>query len=430
MNAILEPRGGFCLNTDADNSNKRDNLNVLAITAIQYETSINQRAHHLFPFLKSRCNLTLAYTRTPGSAKSFWKKLKIVLTYKTEIFEEAGDKRIVQISGFQPRSKFGVIGDILFTIGLVWSLRSNVGKYDICIAGTPWAGVAGVILKRWGRVEHLVYEDLDLFPEFMEDGLQKRFITSIENYAVRHCDLLVCVGQELAELRKSQFGKQAIVVPNGVDLELFRQADLNVKHPPTLIYMGTLEEWCGAEIPLQALPELCRVYPDIRYLILGKDEEQYAAYLKKLVSDLEMQDHVKFLGHCDYQELPRYLAEADIGIATFKPSQLMKYAFTLKIVEYFSAGLFVIGTAIGETARILANIETAKAIGFNSDEFLEAALMMLKMREDAVLRRKSVEAAQGYGWDQLLETEWLEIQESYELRKGKQASSRDDEFER
>jgi len=85
------------------------------------------------------------------------------------------------------------------------------------------------------------------------------------------------------------------VIPNGVDLSEFSNSERIQKEPPTILYVGRLEEYKGVQHIIQALPLLDK---GLRLQIVGKGP--YKGRLVKLIDRLGLNARVSF-----YQDLPR-----------------------------------------------------------------------------------------------------------------------------
>lgn len=78
----------------------------------------------------------------------------------------------------------------------------------------------------------------------------------------------------------------------------------------------------GLHFVVQALPELVREYPDVKVYVAGYEpykkndsraffKKGYAAYLKKLILDLGVQDHIEFTGPLNADEVAKKLASVN-----------------------------------------------------------------------------------------------------------------------
>jgi len=387
-----------------------DEMKAIILTTIDFDKYINQRTHHIANFLKSRVALTILSISHPDVSGSILGKLYAILVSNASKSRREGITHITVSTRLGPFPRVVLLGDLLLIGHMVRSLlKIKAEEFDICIAESPWAGVAGWMLKKLGRIKFLVYEDLDLFPEFIhKNSIAKRVVRWLESFAIKKCDLLITVGEELAELRKTTLGKNAVVVENGVDYINFSKVKSNYDGPLTMIYIGSIEDWAGVLLPIEALPTIRKHVPDVRYLIVGSGSKECEEKLKRKIIEYGFSDCVEFLGRKQYQELPGYLQQSNIGIATFRPIPLMKYAFTLKVMEYLAAGLMVIGTDIGETGRVLRKTSAGIPIAYNTESLVEA-VKAFKQSDMKELSKEAKEFASAYSWDILMEKEWQAI---------------------
>jgi glycosyltransferase involved in cell wall biosynthesis len=256
----------------------------------------------------------------------------------------------------------------------------------------------------------LVYDDWDYFPgEQARDPFWHWVMRFRERVCVRAADAVISVSSSLRQLREEQGAKRTALVPNGVDLGLFRQAQQRIPHPPTLVYMGSLAHAWGADLPIAALPEIRRSVPEARYMVIGRGPDE--ARLRVMASELGLDGAVHFCGNQAYQDLPRFLAEADIGVATSRDTEFRRHACPLKIVEYMAAGLPVIGTQMGETQAIIEKAMAGEAVRFSPQAFAHAAVTLLSDRgKYDQYARNALAFAERHDWQHLLD-DWLALVE-------------------
>jgi glycosyltransferase involved in cell wall biosynthesis len=113
-------------------------------------------------------------------------------------------------------------------------------------------------------------------------------------------------GQSLAEIKTA--AREAIL----------RQHDLK---PETRIVLSVsrLHPFKGVEFLVKAAPAVLATAPDTVFLIAGPRRNtptfgDYAGYLEKLITDLGIADHVRLIGGLPHDEVPRYLAGADVVV--------------------------------------------------------------------------------------------------------------------
>lgn len=386
------------------------NENILVLTIIDFTQVLNQRTHHIVRDLLDRGESVTVFFRRRPPACTFWQRFRYLLFVHPR--KEKISDQLTYYSNesmYSPSGYFRVLGDIAVVTQMMYTLvRLIKTRHKLCIAASPWAGVAGIMLRKLGLIDKLVYEDLDYFPAFIPDRyVEKRFINWLEKLSVRHADVVISISEELAMLRRAQTNVRVEVVENGVDYSRFAGHRSTEPHPPTMIYVGSIEEWAGVDIPVKALPRIVERIPDIRYMVLGGGPRKFEKHFTELISSSDFKSHVSWLGTKKYSDLPKYLAEADIGIAVFQPIELMKYAFTLKIVEYMAAGIPIIATAIGETERVVSKAQSGVLIDYSVEQFADAVIELMQDTERRkIFSENGHRFAAQYDWDQLLEKEY------------------------
>lgn len=272
-------------------------------------------------------------------------------------------------------------------------------RYYLAVIDGPESALLALILKRTGRVQYLIYYDIDYYPGVHPgwSGLLSRR----ERLLCRVADAAASVSRPLAALREQQGAKVAAVVPNGVEFDRFYAANLvRGDHPPTLIYTGSLDERWGVDLPVRAMPMLRQQIPDIRLLIAGRGPAEKE--LRRLAQDLNVEDSVRFEGFVPYPNLPRLLAQADIGVATSRSNAFRQYASPLKIVEYMAAGLPVICSGGGEAEQMIEESRAGTNIPFEPEAFAAAVqAIWASPNELAAARDAATTYARSRSWEQM-----------------------------
>jgi glycosyltransferase involved in cell wall biosynthesis len=283
--------------------------------------------------------------------------------------------------------------------------------YDYIIAETPWGGMVGSLLKNEAKRSNiLIYEDMDYFPGFYTKcQFRHNAMKLLEQGVLRDVDLVITIGEKLKRERERVTEKEVLVYHNGVNFKSFTKAHQKEQGAPTLLYMGAIEEWAGVDLPVYALPHLIERFPNIKYVVVGSGP--YLEELEELTCRLSVREHVEFKGLHPYSALPDFLKKADIGIAVYRPIDLMKYAFTLKVVEYGAAGLPVIATAIGETEEYVNKNRSGVLIEHNVQQFISAVVKLLEDRQlYEECCQNGIAAASHMDWETILEERHNAIQ--------------------
>jgi glycosyltransferase involved in cell wall biosynthesis len=241
--------------------------------------------------------------------------------------------------------------------------------YRVGVVHGPESTFLALLLKKTGRVAHLIYYDIDYYP-----GVYRRWTRLVswrEQTVCREADAVASVSRPLATLREKQGARTVAVIPNGVEFQRFYSANLMRKeHPPTLVYSGSLDKRWGVDLPIRAMPLIRRQIPACQLLIAGRGPAEQE--LRQLAITLGVGDCVHFKGFVPYSNLPSLLAQANVGIATSRDNAFRKYASPLKIVEYMAAGLPVICSGGGEAEQMIEESQAGENIPFSPVAFAEA----------------------------------------------------------
>jgi len=299
--------------------------------------------------------------------------------------------------------EFGIFPSLLLTY--VARIRDCV---DVFIGEGHWEILLGLILRALRRARVVVYDDFDYQPGFQPiSGLRRRMTAGLERFGIRHADLVISVGERLASLRRAQGAREVRVVPNGVDVRRFGMARLQRQtggpRRPTAIYIGYLGAWAGVDLVLDAAALAARQIPNLRVIILGHGTPLELEALRTGIHRRGIASTVEYRGRVPYEALPAHLADADLGLAMFRPLDLTRYAFPLKVVEYMAAGLPVVTTTDTEAADLVISSGVGAAVPFEADAVAEAVVDLLRHAERRLGKGAAAfRAAQAFDWGLLM----------------------------
>lgn len=297
----------------------------------------------------------------------------------------------------------GLIDPLIQDLWISAIVRKHLAPYyDIGIVHDPESALMARWLKKSRRVGFLAYHDIDYYP-YVRSRWQKT-IAWRERMVVRDSDAVVSVSRPLVKLRKEQGAKHVLYLPNGVNFKRFSEAnrrrDAAGMRPPTILYSGTLDLRWGVDLPLQAMPALLQRVPEARLLIAGTGPAE--GKLKALSESLGLREAVSFLGMVPYEDLPRIMASADVGLATSREDIFRHYASPLKIIEYMAAGLPVICSGGGEAELMIDESKGGINIAFGPESFVQATLTLLTRPAELAARRQAAIAyASSRSWERL-----------------------------
>lgn len=183
-------------------------------------------------------------------------------------------------------------------------------------------------------------------------------LRAVESWVLRGASLVLSVSEGVAG-RVTELGvpaERVVTVGNGVDTAVFTPAG---ETPPTsepyLVYAGTMSEWQGAGVFIEALARHRAQGGRLRIVFLGQGSEVPA--LKALAERL-VPDAVDFLGVVPPTEAATWLRGAVAALVSIKPGLGYDFAKPTKIYAAAACGTPVIfagrgaGVELVETAHL------------------------------------------------------------------------------
>jgi glycosyltransferase involved in cell wall biosynthesis len=275
-------------------------------------------------------------------------------------------------------------------------------KYDLFVGVDSLNALAGLVLKKLGKVRKVVYYTIDYVPERFEGSLLNAAYHKADSYCATHCDEVWNVSERIAEAREKYQGISRKkypqkVVPIGVWPKKVRVLPFSRIKRHRLLFVGHLLEKQGVQYVLDALPEISRKIPDFEFLVVGGGE--YENELKKQAKRLGVEDRVTFTGWVkERKKIDSIMADSAIAIAMYqKYDERGNLSFTYfadptKVKDYLSAGLPVIMTDVAHNAREIERAGCGKVIRPDKGDVARAVVGMMKdcaaLRESRAKARK------------------------------------------
>jgi glycosyltransferase involved in cell wall biosynthesis len=272
------------------------------------------------------------------------------------------------------------------------------GHYDLMVATSPPLFVGGVALAL-GALRRIpfVFEVRDLWPESavamgeLKNPRYIRWATRLEESCYRQARHLVTVTQGLADrlIERGIAGSKVSVIPNGANTDMFRplpqaraqvRSRLGLANQFVVVYAGLL----GIAQGLHVLIEAARLLRDesIHFLFVG--DGPVRADLEKVVETYGL-SNVTFVGAVPREDVPEYLAAADIATVVFMDTPLFQRSMPSKMFDALACGRPVLLSAPeGEAASVLRQSGGGIHVAPESPDAIADAVRRLKGRPDEI----------------------------------------------
>ena len=220
-----------------------------------------------------------------------------------------------------------------------------------------------------------------------------RAYAALDKLQLRYFDRICPVSEAVAStLERSLVPRDKItVVQNGIDVEKFSAGTPSLKdlarYKGKLIvgYVGRLAREKGLDVLLRAARGVVKQVPNTEFVFVGEGPERES--LQVLATDLELHNHVSFLG--PRSDLPDLYASFDIFVL---PS--LGEGMPLVVLEAMAAGKPVVATEVGAVPRVLRDGALGLLVQPNDSAALKSALVALLQESEkrSVFGRAGFEA--------------------------------------
>lgn len=160
----------------------------------------------------------------------------------------------------------------------------------------------------------------------------------------------ICVSHTSKEntvLRSGLPPEKVFVIPNAVDTAMFKPAPTRLsRHEIVIVVISRLVYRKGADLLVEVIPEVCRLYPNVRFIVGGDGPKRVR--LEEMREKHSLQDRVEMLGAVQHSQVRSVLITGHI----FLNSSLTE-AFCIAILEAASCGLLTVSTRVGGVPEVL-----------------------------------------------------------------------------
>jgi glycosyltransferase involved in cell wall biosynthesis len=261
-----------------------------------------------------------------------------------------------------------------------------------------YSGLAGIYLRRLSRCPLVLdtddwegtggWTDVNPYP-----ALWKRFFPWQERWLALHADA-VTVASRALETQVWGFGvdpARVTYLPNGPDPALRDQppatdeqkadarAQLGVGDAPLAIYVGHIPRGSDMDLAIEAMARLAGHLPEARLVIAGLGDG--LPDLQAKAQSLGIADRVIFPGWIPREQVPLYVAAADISVNPYRDSLINRSKCAVKGVIAMAMGKAVVSTRVGQNLEYVEHGRSGLLTEpGDADELAQALLALLSNR--------------------------------------------------
>ena len=183
-----------------------------------------------------------------------------------------------------------------------------------------------------------------------------------------------------------------VVMPNGVDIELFgsdydprpTRAELGLDGAPVISFVGGFQHWHGLDRLAESFAKVLPEVPQARLLLIGDGPAR--ASIERRITELGIEAAVIITGLVPQSGVPKMLAIADIAVIPYPHLPKELWFSPLKLYEYMAAGKAIVASRAGQIAEVIQDGHNGLLV--ESGDVAALAQALLKLLKDPVKRER------------------------------------------
>jgi glycosyltransferase involved in cell wall biosynthesis len=309
----------------------------------------------------------------------------------------------LNLSNSQGTQLFFKIRDFLSVFD--WPLKNRY-KYDYFIGLECINTIAGIILKKLGKINTVIYYVLDYSPSRYKGFFNKIYL-ALDRYCATHADFIWDVSKAMQPARiasglNEKKSAPVIHVPIGIYPQQIISTPTRQRISFSLVYMGTLGKESGPDLAIESIPTILKKFPKTTLHIVGGGQKNLER-LKALTKSLKIESKVIFHGYVvNNIDMAKILSRCYIALAPYRdfPESIRKYADASKMRSYAAAGLPIITTAIPPLGKDLQEFGGSIIVPDNKEGLAEAIIaLFLNFKLYAKMQKAVIKFSKENTWN-------------------------------
>lgn len=290
----------------------------------------------------------------------------------------------------------------------VLDIGSQTNKpYDYFIGLEAINALAGIMLRRFGKVKCVIYYVSDYSPNRYKQKWFNSLYLWLDRQAAMHSDVIWDVSWAIHPARikaglDSRKSAPVLQVPNALYPQQIFQANEKDIIPYSLVFMGTLGKENGPDLAIESLSLVLKKFPKTTLHIIGGGEGNDER-LQRLVKKFNLEKAVTFHGFiADRKLISKTIKHFAVALAPYVAisGSARLYGDATKIRAYLAAGLPTITTHVPPLGRDAKKQGAAIIVQDNKKEIANAVIKIFSEKQLLQLLRKNAFAfAKNNTWE-------------------------------
>jgi len=338
--------------------------------------------------LKNKC-----YIFTPYDYYENWGPLVRFINISTSKPEKLLTNKIYQviraILNIQKLSTFTILRPSILNLisvklarDLIYKIKNEYKNLDLIIGEQELASLILCYIKQTYDIP-IIFDSHNFWPEeLVENRIIKRFgriynyLLSVEKTIINKTNITITNGEALKDFLHKNVGRdnkhKIKSISNGG--YPFVEEPKQKKLPPKIINAGMIVYRSNIKLFLRSVPFLLEEFPESQIYITRKGDE--LKRIMKLAKKMKLR--INFYWNNSYKGFMKFLSECNMGIVTSSYELTRKLGFPSKIIDYFSAGIPVVGNDIGGWTKLIKTEEVGLLTSNHPEDLASKMILLIK----------------------------------------------------
>ena len=291
-------------------------------------------------------------------------------------------RRLFSLPSFQSRFLYFLLLPFHYLVYLSQCLallrKRESEAVTVFIGVNYFCTFCGILLKKLGRTDVVVYRVMDFFP-LPPRGIYRylnRIFYVIDKFCLNKSDHIWftteghIIGREkYGYFRRSEHNYQ--LIPLGLDISRLAARPIDGCNATSLVYCGVISKYHLLDLLFEVMQELKRDFPDIKLNLIGSGPDE--AYFKESARRMNLHGNVVFHGFLEEgEEFAHSMSDNILGIALYRDEEdFMKYTEPAKVKLYLRFGVPAVVSRVPVIAGELEKKKVCFAVDNNKEEIAE-----------------------------------------------------------
>lgn len=187
---------------------------------------------------------------------------------------------------------------------------------------------------------------------YYQDGFWKRKQGLFKCYLEAHlADGIICISQYLVQFfrQKGVSEKRLLLLPSTVDNTRFQLFGTNPMKEPYIGYFGSLTfDRDNVDLLIRAFARMSAQQPGVRLVLGGLASQAEKEKIRRLVSELGIDEKVQVLGFLPREEITRYITHAGALVMVRGKDLQSEASYPSKLSEFLATSKPVVAVKVGD----------------------------------------------------------------------------------